>query len=201
MLVSISMPARDVRFMTARRRSRPQTSTAGLGRPRAASSRSGSASSALYQIARGLADRRSDARVRERPRRHQHRGARRRPVRAHRSRTSSPASHFLDVARLVDVLELRVHRHRADAAVRLPAPRTSASTRFRNWILLANLIGLVGYVVVPTAPPRMFPTFGFPDTLAEHRRPEPRQRPRPARREPVRGDAEPARRRRADRRA
>ncbi|HZQ65800.1 MAG TPA: phosphatase PAP2 family protein [Gaiellaceae bacterium] len=39
--------------------------------------------------------------------------------------------------------------------------------RFRNWILLANLIGLVGYVVVPTAPPRMFPTFGFPDTLAE----------------------------------
>jgi membrane-associated phospholipid phosphatase len=39
--------------------------------------------------------------------------------------------------------------------------------RFRNWILLANLIGLVGYVVVPTAPPRMFPTFGFPDTLAQ----------------------------------
>jgi membrane-associated phospholipid phosphatase len=39
--------------------------------------------------------------------------------------------------------------------------------RFRNWILLANLIGLIGYVVVPTAPPRMFPTFGFPDTLAE----------------------------------
>jgi len=40
-------------------------------------------------------------------------------------------------------------------------------TRFRNWILLANVIGLVGYVVLPTAPPRMFPTFGFPDTLAE----------------------------------
>src|SRR5581483_10981003 len=40
-------------------------------------------------------------------------------------------------------------------------------TRFRNWILLANLIGLVGYVVVPTAPPRMFPTFGFADTLAD----------------------------------
>ena len=38
--------------------------------------------------------------------------------------------------------------------------------RFRNWILLANMIGLIGYVVVPTAPPRMFPTFGFPDTLA-----------------------------------
>jgi len=39
--------------------------------------------------------------------------------------------------------------------------------RFRNWILLANVIGLVGYVVVPTAPPRMFPTFGFPDTLRD----------------------------------
>src|SRR5947207_11950344 len=39
--------------------------------------------------------------------------------------------------------------------------------RFRNWILLANVIGLVGYVLLPTAPPRMFPTFGFADTLAE----------------------------------
>jgi membrane-associated phospholipid phosphatase len=45
--------------------------------------------------------------------------------------------------------------------------RHAAFTRFRNWILLANVIGLVGYVVVPTAPPRMFPTFGFPDTLAQ----------------------------------
>jgi membrane-associated phospholipid phosphatase len=39
--------------------------------------------------------------------------------------------------------------------------------RFRNWILVANGIGLVGYVLLPTAPPRMFPTFGFADTLAE----------------------------------
>ena len=38
---------------------------------------------------------------------------------------------------------------------------------FRNWILLANVIGLVGYVALPTAPPRMFPSFGFPDTLAQ----------------------------------
>jgi membrane-associated phospholipid phosphatase len=37
--------------------------------------------------------------------------------------------------------------------------------RFRNWILLANAIGLVGYVVAPTAPPRMFQAFGFDDTL------------------------------------
>ena len=37
--------------------------------------------------------------------------------------------------------------------------------RFRNTILLANVIGLVGYVLAPTAPPRMFPDFGFADTL------------------------------------
>ena len=37
--------------------------------------------------------------------------------------------------------------------------------RFRNWILLANTIGLIGYVVAPTAPPRMFQAFGFDDTL------------------------------------
>jgi membrane-associated phospholipid phosphatase len=33
--------------------------------------------------------------------------------------------------------------------------------KFRNTILLANLIGLVGYAIVPTAPPWMFPSFGF----------------------------------------
>ena len=31
--------------------------------------------------------------------------------------------------------------------------RNEAFLRFRNWILLANLVGLIGYVVVPTAPP------------------------------------------------
>ena len=35
--------------------------------------------------------------------------------------------------------------------------------RFRNTILLANVIGLVGYVVMPTAPPWMFPGRGFVD--------------------------------------
>ena len=35
--------------------------------------------------------------------------------------------------------------------------------RFRNTILLANMIGLVGYVVMPTAPPWMFPGRGFVD--------------------------------------
>ena len=38
--------------------------------------------------------------------------------------------------------------------------------RFRNWILLANVFGLVGYIFMPTAPPRMFPELGFVDTLA-----------------------------------
>ncbi len=40
--------------------------------------------------------------------------------------------------------------------------------RFRNTLILGNLIGLVGYVLVPTAPPRMFPEAGFADTLAAH---------------------------------
>jgi PAP2 superfamily len=36
-------------------------------------------------------------------------------------------------------------------------------TRFRNTILLANLIGLIGFALVPTAPPWMFPGHGFVD--------------------------------------
>jgi membrane-associated phospholipid phosphatase len=37
----------------------------------------------------------------------------------------------------------------------------------RNWLIGANLLGLVGYVLMPTAPPRMFPEWGFSDTLAD----------------------------------
>jgi hypothetical protein len=43
--------------------------------------------------------------------------------------------------------------------------RHDAFARFRNTILLANALGLIGYVLVPTAPPRMFPGVGFTDTL------------------------------------
>jgi hypothetical protein len=43
--------------------------------------------------------------------------------------------------------------------------RHEAFTQFRNTLLLANAIGLIGYVLVPTAPPRMFPGLGFADTL------------------------------------
>jgi membrane-associated phospholipid phosphatase len=45
--------------------------------------------------------------------------------------------------------------------------RNDAFTRFRNAILLANALGLLGYVLLPTAPPRMFPELGFVDTLAQ----------------------------------
>ena len=38
---------------------------------------------------------------------------------------------------------------------------------FRNWLIGANLVGLLGYVLMPTAPPRMFPEWGFSDTLVE----------------------------------
>jgi hypothetical protein len=41
--------------------------------------------------------------------------------------------------------------------------RHDAFTRFRNAILLANVIGLIGYVFVPMAPPRMLGV-GFVDT-------------------------------------
>jgi hypothetical protein len=44
--------------------------------------------------------------------------------------------------------------------------RNDAFLRFRNTIMLANVIGLAGYALLPTAPPRMFPGFGFVDTLA-----------------------------------
>jgi len=45
--------------------------------------------------------------------------------------------------------------------------RNDAFIRFRNTILLANLIGLVGYVAMPTASPRMFHGAGFADTLQD----------------------------------
>jgi membrane-associated phospholipid phosphatase len=41
--------------------------------------------------------------------------------------------------------------------------RHEAFARFRNTILVANLIGLIGYALVPTAPPWMFPGLGFVD--------------------------------------
>ncbi len=45
--------------------------------------------------------------------------------------------------------------------------RHHAFPRFRNCVLLANALGLVGYVLMPTAPPRMFASFGFVDDHRE----------------------------------
>jgi membrane-associated phospholipid phosphatase len=44
--------------------------------------------------------------------------------------------------------------------------RNESFIRFRNVLILTNVIGLIGYVLLPTAPPRMLPEFGFSDTLA-----------------------------------
>jgi hypothetical protein len=44
--------------------------------------------------------------------------------------------------------------------------RNDAFYKLRNTVILANVIGLVGYVLLPTAPPRMFPDYGFADSLA-----------------------------------
>jgi membrane-associated phospholipid phosphatase len=41
--------------------------------------------------------------------------------------------------------------------------RHESFSRFRNAIIGANLVGLIGYIVLPTAPPRMFPSIGFID--------------------------------------
>jgi membrane-associated phospholipid phosphatase len=46
--------------------------------------------------------------------------------------------------------------------------RNDAFLRFRNTVLLANVLGLVGYVLLPTAPPRMFPGLGFVDVLGAY---------------------------------
>lgn len=44
--------------------------------------------------------------------------------------------------------------------------RNEAFLRLRNMLLLANMLALVGFVLMPTAPPRLFPEWGFVDTLA-----------------------------------
>ena len=44
--------------------------------------------------------------------------------------------------------------------------RNGAFLRLRNILLLVNVLALVGFVLMPTAPPRLFPDEGFVDTLA-----------------------------------
>jgi PAP2 superfamily len=45
--------------------------------------------------------------------------------------------------------------------------RNHAFVTVRNWVFATNLLALIGYVLMPTAPPRMFPEEGFVDTLAQ----------------------------------
>ena len=45
--------------------------------------------------------------------------------------------------------------------------RNDAFVTVRNWVFATNLLALVGYVLMPTAPPSMFPEYGFVDTLAQ----------------------------------
>ena len=45
--------------------------------------------------------------------------------------------------------------------------RNNSYLRLRNTLIVANTIGLVGYLVLPTAPPRLVPGSGFVDTLAD----------------------------------
>lgn len=45
--------------------------------------------------------------------------------------------------------------------------RNEVFLRVRNWVLATNILALVGYVLMPTAPPRMYPEEGFVDTLAD----------------------------------
>jgi membrane-associated phospholipid phosphatase len=44
--------------------------------------------------------------------------------------------------------------------------RDEGYTRLRNSIIVANTLGLIGYVLVPVAPPRLVSGHGFVDTLA-----------------------------------
>jgi membrane-associated phospholipid phosphatase len=44
--------------------------------------------------------------------------------------------------------------------------RNESFLRLRNILLLGNMLALIGFVLMPTAPPRLFPEWGFVDTLA-----------------------------------
>src|SRR4029079_16813384 len=139
-----------------------------------------------------------DAGLRERARRDQHRGARGRPVRGH-TREPDLGLALPDLRRLVDVLELRVHGRRADAAVRVRAPLhvlppLPELDPAREHDRPGRRRGPCG------GPAAHVPDVRLPRHARRVRRAQPREWPGPARLEPVRGDAEPARGRRADRR-
>jgi hypothetical protein len=53
------------------------------------------------------------------------------------------------------------------AAVYLYVAHRSSYMRYRNAFLLSGMIGLVIFATLPVAPPRMFPQFGFIDTVRD----------------------------------
>ena len=53
------------------------------------------------------------------------------------------------------------------AALFLYVRHHEAYTRYRNAFLLSGAVGLVIFATLPVAPPRMFPEFGFVDTVRE----------------------------------
>ena len=68
--------------------------------------------------------------------------------------------------------------------------RYASFVHFRNWILLTNVMGLLVYAWVPTAPPRLLPWDGFVDTLGRSEALNHGTGPGAAGGQPVRGDAE-----------
>ena len=53
------------------------------------------------------------------------------------------------------------------AAVYLYIAHRPSYTRYRNAFLLSGVVGLVIFATLPVAPPRMFPEFGFIDTVRD----------------------------------
>ena len=121
---------------------------------------------AAYQVARGAADRGiaeafwNGTLVIEAENRYTRWSSR-------RSRSSSQRSEAPDPRHLVHVLALAVRRRRP-ALLWVYFRHHDRFADFRNWLIGANLLGLIGYVLMPTAPPRMYPEWGFTDTLAEY---------------------------------
>ena len=74
----------------------------------------------------------------------------------------------------------------------------AAYPRVRDALIVTNTIGLLIYLVLPTAPPRLLPGIGIQDTISQAEVVSRSRRPRQARGKSLCRDAEPARRRCTD---
>ena len=121
----------------------------------------------VYQLVRGIADRDVGGGVLERAPRDPDRGVVGNAVRA----DAAAARRLVrapDQGDDLHLLALPVRRRRRSRSSGSTSSITTGFAGFRNWLIAANLVGLVGYVLIPTAPPRMFPEWGFVDTLAQY---------------------------------